>query len=141
MENINSPCDKREDESLILNKERNKKMMNTNESGRSMVEMLGVLAIIGVLSIGGIAGYTQAMRKYRVNEAVNAITMGAVMCTTEQTAGVAALEREGVITGFSCSENTVNFSLDSNVIADDVIAALSGQGTFSGEVAFTLNAS
>ena len=28
------------------------------ESGRSMVEMLGVLAVIGVLSIGGIAGYT-----------------------------------------------------------------------------------
>ena len=54
--------------------------MNTNESGRSMVEMLGVLAIIGVLSIGGIAGYTQAMKKYRTNEAVNTIAMAAVMC-------------------------------------------------------------
>ena len=32
-----------------------------NQSGRSMVEMLGVLAIIGVLSIGGIAGYRAAM--------------------------------------------------------------------------------
>ena len=30
--------------------------MKKLESGRSMVEMLGVLAIIGVLSIGGIAG-------------------------------------------------------------------------------------
>ena len=30
--------------------------MKKNESGRSMVEMLGVLAIIGVLSVGGIAG-------------------------------------------------------------------------------------
>ena len=39
-----------------------------NESGRSMVEMLGVLAIIGVLSIGGIAGYTLAMNRYRANE-------------------------------------------------------------------------
>ena len=38
-----------------------------NESGRSMVEMLGVLAIIGVLSIGGIAGYTLSMRKHRAN--------------------------------------------------------------------------
>ncbi len=27
------------------------------QCGRSMIEMLGVLAIIGVLSIGGIAGY------------------------------------------------------------------------------------
>ena len=30
--------------------------MKQKEKGRSMVEMLGVLAIIGVLSIGGIAG-------------------------------------------------------------------------------------
>ena len=30
--------------------------MRVNESGRSMIEMLGVLAIIGVLSVGGIAG-------------------------------------------------------------------------------------
>ena len=36
-----------------------------NESGRSMIEMLGVLAIIGVLSVGGIAGYSRAMMKYR----------------------------------------------------------------------------
>ncbi len=30
-----------------------------------MIEMLGVLAIIGVLSVGGIAGYSKAMEKYR----------------------------------------------------------------------------
>ena len=57
-------------------------MLNTNESGRSMVEMLGVLAIIGVLSIGGIAGYTQAMRRYRANEVLNAISMLAVTAKT-----------------------------------------------------------
>ena len=34
-----------------------------NEKGRSMIEMLGVLAIIGVLSVGGIAGYSKAMMK------------------------------------------------------------------------------
>lgn len=32
------------------------------QSGRSMVEMLGVLAIIGVLSTSGIAGYTKQWR-------------------------------------------------------------------------------
>ena len=37
------------------------------ESGRSMVEMLGVLAIIGVLSVGGIAGYSLSMRRHRAN--------------------------------------------------------------------------
>ena len=45
--------------------------MRKNESGRSMVEMLGVLAIIGVLSIGGIAGYTLSMNRYRANSVVD----------------------------------------------------------------------
>lgn len=42
-----------------------------SESGRSMVEMLGVLAIIGVLSVGGIAGYSLAMRRHRANGVVD----------------------------------------------------------------------
>ena len=52
--------------------------MFQNQSGRSMVEMLGVLAIIGVLSIGGIAGYRYAMNKYRANEIINEINLAAV---------------------------------------------------------------
>ena len=43
--------------------------------GRSMIEMLGVLAIIGVLSVGGIAGYSKAMMKYRVNKTIDQISM------------------------------------------------------------------
>ena len=42
-----------------------------SESGRSMVEMLGVLAIIGVLSVGGIAGYSLSMRRHRANQVVD----------------------------------------------------------------------
>ena len=37
-----------------------------SQSGRSMIEMLGVLAIIGVLSVGGIAGYSKAMEKWKI---------------------------------------------------------------------------
>ena len=44
------------------------------ESGRSMVEMLGVLAIIGVLSVGGIAGYSLSMRRHRANGVVDLMT-------------------------------------------------------------------
>ena len=44
------------------------------ESGRSMVEMLGVLAIIGVLSVGGIAGYSLSMRRHRANGVVDAMS-------------------------------------------------------------------
>ena len=45
------------------------------QSGRSMIEMLGVLAIIGVLSVGGIAGYSKAMMKYRTNKTIEQITL------------------------------------------------------------------
>lgn len=58
-------------------------MKNVNESGRSMVEMLGVLAIIGVLSIGGIAGYTRAMRGWRANEIIDAASRVAAMVETK----------------------------------------------------------
>lgn len=43
-------------------------MKQSSQAGRSMVEMLGVLAIIGVLSVGGIAGYAKAMSKYKLNK-------------------------------------------------------------------------
>ena len=42
--------------------------------GRSMVEMLGVLAIIGVLSVGGIAGYSKAMFKHKMNQTLDALS-------------------------------------------------------------------
>ena len=58
--------------SLKNNTKKNLKYSSKEKSkGRSMVEMLGVLAIIGVLSIGGISGYTLAMRRYQVNEIMN----------------------------------------------------------------------
>ena len=44
-------------------------------TGRSMVEMLGVLAIIGVLSVGAIAGYSKAMMKYKLNQHAVAVNM------------------------------------------------------------------
>ncbi len=45
------------------------------ESGRSMIEMLGVLAIIGVLSVGGIAGYSKAMNKFKTNKVADQVSM------------------------------------------------------------------
>ena len=46
----------------------------TQAQGRSMVEMLGVLAIIGVLSVGAIAGYSKAMMKYKLNKQAEQIS-------------------------------------------------------------------
>ena len=48
-------------------------MNKPNENGRSMIEMLGVLAIIGVLSVGGIAGYSKAMEQFKINKTIDQI--------------------------------------------------------------------
>ena len=50
-------------------------MRKINENGRSMVEMLGVVAIIGVLSAGGLAGYSKAMFKHKLNTTMDQLTM------------------------------------------------------------------
>lgn len=38
-----------------------------------MIEMLGVLAIVGVLSVGGISGYSKAMAKYKTDKLMNQV--------------------------------------------------------------------
>ena len=53
-------------------------MKQNYETGRSMVEMLGTLAIIGVLSVGGIVGYSYGMDKYRANTIINDIMLRAI---------------------------------------------------------------
>jgi len=45
------------------------------ESGRSMIEMLGVLAIIGVLTVAAITMYTMAMNKFKGNKAKEQISL------------------------------------------------------------------
>lgn len=67
--------------------------MKVNESGRSMVEMLGVLAIIGVLSAGGLAGYSKAMFKHKLNNTIDQITM---IVTNVRTLYGTATSYEGV---------------------------------------------
>ena len=59
-----------------------------SQSGRSMVEMLGVLAIIGVLSIGGIMGYSYGMNKYRANETINDVNLRSMDIIAQLTQGV-----------------------------------------------------
>jgi len=45
------------------------------QSGRSMIEMLGVLAIVGVLSAGGIAGYSMAMQSYKTTSLIDKVNL------------------------------------------------------------------
>ena len=58
----------------------------TNILGRSMVEMLGVLAIIGVLSVGALAGFNKAMMKHKLNkqaEQLNSLLMSVLNHTDD----------------------------------------------------------
>jgi len=48
--------------------------MKKQELGRSMVEMLGVLAVIGILSIAAIAGFSLAMNRYQANSLLDKAT-------------------------------------------------------------------
>lgn len=49
--------------------------MMESETGRSMVEMLGVLAVIGVLSIGGITAFKIGMAKHTANEIMHTVSI------------------------------------------------------------------
>ena len=66
------------------------------QSGRSMVEMLGTLAIIGVLSVGAIAGYSYGMDKYRANQTINDVMLLGVDIITQlsQNRGTPTLSAE-----------------------------------------------
>ena len=54
---------------------RERRFSACSQSGRSMIEMLGVLAIIGVLSVGGIAGYSKAMEQFKINKIIQDYNM------------------------------------------------------------------
>ena len=60
-----------------------KKSDMLSQSGRSMVEVLGVLAIVGLISSGGVVGYLRTMNKHRANELKNAVSVRAIACATE----------------------------------------------------------
>ena len=90
--------------------------MRRSEKGRSMVEMLGVLAIIGVLSVGGIYGYTVAMNKYKANEIV-------------QTASMLAVLARGASAGQGDSAMTVSKAGLTTTIANIDLSTMSADGT------------
>lgn len=89
--------------------------MNTilkSQSGRSMVEMLGVLAIIGVLSVGGIAGYRQAMLQKNLNDIAQGVSLALIEAETylEQTDEYKNLVFDTYIGNYRIYANTNDFS-------------------------------
>ncbi len=66
----------RNKEQIVSGEEEKQNSIKTqSQSGRSMIEMLGVLAIIAILSIGGIVGYKLAMNYYQADQIANEINL------------------------------------------------------------------
>ena len=66
---------------------RDMRMIKTSEIGRSMVEMLGTLAVIGVLSVVGVVGYTYAMEKHYTNDLLSGASARAVLVEAQIASG------------------------------------------------------
>ena len=119
--------------------------MKTNQKGRSMIEMLGVLAIVGVLSVGGIAGYSKAMGKYKTNQLILEITQTIIGIRTLYTSqssyeGISAgrLLNAGAIPAAmrgAASTSSVNHIFGGRVMVFDSPTATREQGAF--EIYFT----
>ncbi len=78
------------------------KMLTQCEHGRSMVEMLCVLAVIDVLSATGVYGYTIAMNKHRANELLNEASKRAVVCMAQiQSDNTPSVSDFGAYDGYS----------------------------------------
>lgn len=123
--------------------------MRVNEQGRSMIEMLGVLAIVGVLSVGGIAGYSKAMNKFKTNKIGDQIQMistnirtlfSSQRAYTGLTNGMAL--RAGLIPGEMYKADSQNsYSNDysiTNAFGGGVYIAAADQSTSGDEMAFTI---
>ena len=85
------------------------------ESGRSMVEMLGVLAIIGVLSIGAVAGYKFALNKFRANEIINELNARALSVSAQMLSATTPYESDEVIEDGFGNTLAVGYSAESAV--------------------------
>ena len=48
-------------------------LLKRNESGRTMLEMLGVLGIMGIIMYGAIAGINYGMSTYKINQTYNEV--------------------------------------------------------------------
>ena len=112
------------------------KNIHTQESGRSMIEMLGVLAIIGVLSVGGIAGYSQAMNKFKVSKTTDQIqtlvtnirTLTASQKNYALVDNAGILQKMGALTDEMCSDTTCTTANMVNPYGGSIKMATYGTG-------------
>ncbi|MBP5161103.1 MAG: hypothetical protein ILP11_03570 [Alphaproteobacteria bacterium] len=113
------------------------------QKGRSMIEMLGVLAIIGVLSIGGLAGYTRAMNAHQANQIMDYFNRCSVAAqeqygikgslTTTSCSGTT-----GFLAGDPCPVTSVAVAVGTGADANKIV--ITGTGTVDSGVCTSLTA-
>jgi type II secretory pathway pseudopilin PulG len=99
------------------------------QGGRSMIEMLGVLAIIGVLSVGGIAGYSKAMTKFKVNKTIDLVSQIAANTRT-----LFASQKDYNF-GRTNSDDAKSLVKKAKIVPDDAIQNGSLKNPFGGDLA------
>lgn len=96
--------------------------MKKLESGRSMVEIIAVLAIMGLLSVGGIAGYSLSVIRTRANNLLNLAGQLSSMSVGGRT--YASLADAGLKT------SEANVDLSSNMAGEIKITGLDEESRF-----------
>ena len=101
------------------------------ESGRSMIEIFGVLAIIGVLSIIGLIGYRYAIDYHRANEIIGTVGVERATVLTQNEANSTFTPSEGRIMSL------YNYTRD--VLPENVGFVVTVEDVSSGVCASVLN--
>lgn len=57
-------------------------MQKNNDLGRSMIEMLAVLGIAGVITLGGFSGFHKAIQKMKANDVTEVISLASTYAMT-----------------------------------------------------------
>ncbi|MBQ3117622.1 MAG: hypothetical protein IJC11_04800 [Alphaproteobacteria bacterium] len=107
-----------------------------NEFGRSMVEILGVLAVVGVLSITAIAGYKYAMEKYQAKQLCTSCSNHRVMQTGTNTYACVLICEDGdwqdisgkCRTGISTIDNEIGIDITSQQLCKNANGDISQDG-------------
>ncbi len=89
--------------------------LNKSEIGRSTVEILGVLAIIGVLSVGGIVAYIVAMNKHRANTLLEEANRRATIVAEQ----IAFINKTPSLNEFDNNNNFGYAIFDSKIYGED----------------------
>ncbi len=116
------------------------KQTDTTETGKSMVEMLGTLAIMGLLAVLGAKGYDMAMIKVNANTLINEVNRRSViysqqMNTTTLSTPLNSTEMAADLAGgyhvTAARYGTLYFKIDIDNIGQEVCEQIGKQGMAS----------